>query len=114
MAVVYLLTFLMAFGLMGASSSTAPALAADDQCTTTGTSNQAECAFNALQHQAQKKSLSGIASSQSDFCSANASVTCPGSSNSCAGGQCCPGYPATGGKTFPCPSASNSFSDCQV
>ncbi|CAK0879097.1 unnamed protein product [Prorocentrum cordatum] len=30
----------------------------------------------------------------------------------CAGDQCCPGYAGSGGATFPCPSASRSFSGC--
>mmetsp|Transcript_19049 Transcript_19049/g.50120 ORF Transcript_19049/g.50120 Transcript_19049/m.50120 type:complete len:113 (-) Transcript_19049:144-482(-) len=44
-------------------------------------------------------------------CALGANVQCPGSSSMCAGDQCCP--PALGsGGTFPCPSASPSFSGC--
>ncbi|CAK0837973.1 unnamed protein product [Prorocentrum cordatum] len=40
-------------------------------------------------------------------------VPCPGSGNMCAGSQCCPGTAESGGKTFPCPSAADSFAGCE-
>ncbi|CAK0802092.1 unnamed protein product [Prorocentrum cordatum] len=40
-------------------------------------------------------------------CYAGQSTQCPGSSDQCAGNQCCPGIPWSGGKTFPCPSATS-------
>merc|ERR1719149_443924 len=45
-------------------------------------------------------------------CAPGASVPCPGSGNMCAGDQCCPATPGSGG-TIPCPSASPSFASCQ-
>merc|ERR1711933_18856 len=45
-------------------------------------------------------------------CAVGADVQCPGSGNTCAGDQCCPGYAGSGGATFPCPSASSGFSGC--
>merc|ERR1719189_2312120 len=45
----------------------------------------------------------------------SARVACPGSSASCSGQQCCPGIPATGGKTFPCPDWNGKdLIDCQT
>merc|ERR1719188_1846478 len=40
--------------------------------------------------------------------------TCPGSTNACAGDQCCPGIAATGEKTFPCPTAHPTYGKCAV
>ena len=40
-------------------------------------------------------------------CYAGQSTKCPGSSDTCAGNQCCPGISWSGGKTFVCPSASS-------
>jgi len=40
-------------------------------------------------------------------------VPCPGSGNMCAGNQCCPRTAESGGKTFPCPSAADSFAGCE-
>jgi len=40
-------------------------------------------------------------------CYAGQSTQCPGSSDQCAGNQCCPGIPWSGNKTFPCPSATS-------
>jgi len=44
-----------------------------------------------------------------------ASEQCPGSGpeTMCAGDQCCPGTAASGGKTFPCPTASDGWNECQ-
>lgn len=39
---------------------------------------------------------------------------CPGSNVECTGNQCCPGYDATGGLTFPCPGAEATFDGCQI
>merc|ERR1711974_285432 len=59
-------------------------------------------------------SLSEVArSSQSEermTCSVGQRVQCPGSSDFCAGDQCCPGI--NGGATFPCPSASPYYAQC--
>ncbi|CAK0837974.1 unnamed protein product [Prorocentrum cordatum] len=46
-------------------------------------------------------------------CKEGDNVPCPGSGNMCAGNQCCPGTAESGGKTFPCPSAADSFADCE-
>jgi len=46
-------------------------------------------------------------------CKANDHVACPVSGNMCSGNQCCPGVDASGGKTFPCPSASDPV-NCQT
>mmetsp|Transcript_15584 Transcript_15584/g.33065 ORF Transcript_15584/g.33065 Transcript_15584/m.33065 type:complete len:884 (+) Transcript_15584:87-2738(+) len=36
---------------------------------------------------------------------------CPFSNTACAGNQCCPGAPESGGKTYPCPTASKDYAD---
>jgi len=46
-------------------------------------------------------------------CRVGASVSCPGSGNMCAGDQCCPGTASSSGRTFPCPSATSGFADCE-
>merc|ERR1712194_889583 len=46
-------------------------------------------------------------------CAAKASVACPGSTDQCAGNQCCPGTNASEHKTFPCPSADASYVGCE-
>merc|ERR1740139_1776544 len=48
----------------------------------------------------------------SEFCAPGAHVTCPGSTRRCAGNQCCPPIPESGGHTFPCPSAFEVFHGC--
>merc|ERR1719188_2754529 len=47
-------------------------------------------------------------------CAVGDHVKCPYSDNYCSGDQCCPGANETGGKTYPCPSASASYNQCQV
>lgn len=49
-------------------------------------------------------------SRRSGDCAIGDTVQCPGSGAMCAGDQCCPGV--SGGPTFPCPSASQSFKNC--
>lgn len=49
---------------------------------------------------------------QSDVCEVGAIVTCPGSGDTCTGDQCCPGTPETQNRSFPCPSASLTFTSC--
>merc|ERR1719282_690669 len=44
-------------------------------------------------------------------CSVGDHVSCPGSGTMCAGDQCCP--PGADGKTFPCPSATPGWSECE-
>jgi len=46
-------------------------------------------------------------------CRVGASVPCPGSGNMCAGDQCCPGTADSNWRTFPCPSATSGFADCE-
>ncbi|CAE8735093.1 unnamed protein product [Polarella glacialis] len=41
-------------------------------------------------------------------------VRCAYSGTMCAGDQCCPGTLETGGKTYPCPSASEAYTGCEV
>ncbi|CAE7347915.1 unnamed protein product [Symbiodinium microadriaticum] len=41
-------------------------------------------------------------------------VLCADRSTSCAGDVCCPGFEATGFKTYPCPSAHDTFMKCQI
>merc|ERR1719401_2658666 len=40
-------------------------------------------------------------------------VMCPYGGVMCAGNQCCPGANATDGKTYPCPTASASYTTCE-
>lgn len=47
-------------------------------------------------------------------CQVGASVTCPFTSTSCAGNQCCPGSIWTFGQTFTCPSASQDDAGCDL
>jgi len=42
------------------------------------------------------------------------SVQCTYSCTYCAGDQCCPRAPETGDKTYPCPSASDGWNDCET
>jgi hypothetical protein len=46
-------------------------------------------------------------------CDVGGQATCPVTGNACAGNQCCPGVPESSGKTFPCPSAEDSFDGCE-
>mmetsp|Transcript_19268 Transcript_19268/g.51464 ORF Transcript_19268/g.51464 Transcript_19268/m.51464 type:complete len:768 (-) Transcript_19268:30-2333(-) len=41
------------------------------------------------------------------------SSVCVGSGDLCTGNDCCPGYPASRGKTFPCPTANVSAANCE-
>jgi len=41
------------------------------------------------------------------------SVLCPFSDTYCAGDQCCPSAPGSGGLTYPCPSSDPSFAGCE-
>jgi len=45
-------------------------------------------------------------------CDEGEEVPCPGSGQLCSGNTCCPGVLESNGFTFPCPSASNTFSSC--
>lgn len=52
----------------------------------------------------------------SEECDQGDHVRCPaegGDGVGCAGNQCCPGFAGSDGKTFPCPSASAGFSNCE-
>jgi len=50
----------------------------------------------------------------SSAASAGETVLCADRSSSCAGDVCCRGFEATGFKTYPCPSAHDTFMKCQV
>jgi len=39
---------------------------------------------------------------------------CPGSSVSCSGNECCPGYAGTYGLTIPCPDADPGWNECEA
>merc|ERR1719296_6133 len=49
-----------------------------------------------------------------NVCEEGAHVPCPGSGTMCAGAQCCPRTEQSGNKTFPCPSAPENFTKCEI
>merc|ERR1712048_893278 len=60
------------------------------------------------------KDKSMLVQSEGDDCEEGADVKCPDKAGTmCAGDQCCPRDKASGGLTYPCPSASDKFAGCE-